>query len=150
MKGTYLLEFSLSREITFKVKSGRVYTLPQGLYIYVGSAFGPGGIPSRLFRHLRRDKKRHWHLDFVTTSSYFTPLKVLVIPGLRVECQVASLVTPLCLPISSFGSSDCRCPSHLFLTEDLDGVNSLILKTFIGAKILKTQSLETRWSLRNS
>ncbi|WP_456341689.1 GIY-YIG nuclease family protein [Thermovibrio sp.] len=152
MKGTYLLEFYLSGELSFSVRSGKFFTLQKGFYVYVGSAFGSGGIPSRLTRHLKREKKKHWHLDFITTSPLFSPELVVLLPGLRVECMVASLISSLhgSFPVDSFGSSDCSCPSHLFLVDDFGEVNGLICREFEGVKILKTNQLEMLWSLRSS
>ena len=37
--------------------------LSKGWYVYVGSAFGPGGLAARVSRHLQRHKTRHWHID---------------------------------------------------------------------------------------
>ncbi|MEO2065814.1 MAG: GIY-YIG nuclease family protein [Desulfurobacteriaceae bacterium] len=152
LKGTYVLEFSILQELSFRVRSGKEFSLLPGLYAYVGSAFGSGGIPSRLYRHLKREKKRHWHLDFITTSPLFSPELVVLLPGLRVECRVASLISSLpgSFPVASFGSSDCSCPSHLFLVNDFGEVNGLICREFEGVKILKTNQPEMLWSLRSS
>jgi len=150
LKGTYVLEFSILQELNLRVRSGKEFFLLPGLYAYVGSAFGSGGIPSRLYRHLKREKKRHWHLDFITTFPYFSPLLVVVIPNLRVECEVAGFISKFGSPVPSFGSSDCPCTSHLFSVRSLEEVNSGLLKKFSGAKIFKTSQLERVWSLKSS
>jgi len=41
-----------------------------GYYIYIGSAFGPGGVRARMLRHLRADKPKHWHIDYLREFCY--------------------------------------------------------------------------------
>jgi Uri superfamily endonuclease len=88
--------------------------LGPGRYCYLGSARGPGGIRARCARHLRRDKIKRWHVDWLTG----------VASGLAVsaqtrstECELAeSLIAfkGISIPVAGFGSSDCRyCPAHL-------------------------------------
>jgi len=40
-----------------------IHNLPHGYYVYVGSALG--GLASRLRRHLRSEKRLHWHIDYL-------------------------------------------------------------------------------------
>lgn len=88
-------------------------TLSAGDYLYLGSAYGPGGIRARCKRHLQHDKKRRWHVDWLTTCAVQS--RVLAFPG-GIECDLVDAVRraggrP---PIPGFGSSDClRCTSHL-------------------------------------
>ena len=42
--------------------------LAPGRYIYCGSARGPGGLRARLGRHMRRGKRRRWHIDQLTEA----------------------------------------------------------------------------------
>lgn len=79
----------------------------KGTYIYVGSA------PSekRLERHLREDKKLHWHIDYLLEKALTT--KIYIVKGK--ECEVAQKIDLPC--IKGFGCSDCRCDSHLFYGE---------------------------------
>lgn len=87
-----------------------------GLYAYVGSAHGPGGLRARVGRHLRRDKPRHWHVDALTALAVVTHVAYVVSPE-RLECAWAQAVSALPgarIPLPGFGSSDCRCPAHLF------------------------------------
>jgi len=55
---------------------------------------------------------------------------------------LASIVSDLSTPVRNFGSSDCSCPSHLFLAENPQRVKEAVLKAFPGAKILKTEELK--------
>ncbi|MEM2886066.1 MAG: GIY-YIG nuclease family protein, partial [Thermoproteota archaeon] len=67
-KGVYTLLISVPSGLSLKVgKLGRV-RLKKGIYIYTGSALGPGGLEKRLRRHLGRKKKRFWHVDYLLAS----------------------------------------------------------------------------------
>ena len=89
------------------------------MYLYAGSAYGPGGIPARVNRHRRPGKKVHWHIDRLTNAG--TVVSVVAIPGGR-ECAIvaAALRVPgVTMPSPGFGSSDCRaCPAHLLRLPD--------------------------------
>jgi Uri superfamily endonuclease len=114
--GTYILFLSLEVPITTQIGRLGVFTVNPGLYAYVGSAFGPGGLRARLNRHLRHDKKTHWHIDYLTTSAPIVTLWLME-SSERYECQWAQQIasTPdITIPIPDFGSSDCGCSSHLF------------------------------------
>ncbi|WP_457680967.1 GIY-YIG nuclease family protein [Thermovibrio sp.] len=151
MKGTYLLLFSIIRPLRFKLKSGRKFSLKPSLYLYAGSAFGSGGLRARVLRHLRKEKRLHWHLDYITTSSSFLPLEVWLVEGKRLECEAARILLNYCEPILGFGCSDCKCPSHLFLIkpERLDSLRDLVSGA-LGAKILEIKQLERLWSIKSS
>jgi sugar fermentation stimulation protein A len=85
-----------------------------GYYVYVGSALG--GLGARLRRHLRRDKPRHWHVDWLREVADLVAVAYRLGPE-RIECSVAERVAALpgaTRPVPGFGSSDCRCRSHLF------------------------------------
>jgi len=59
--GTYILVLHLAapRHI------GRfgTFAFPAGYCLYVGSAFGPGGLEARIDRHRRARKKPYWLID---------------------------------------------------------------------------------------
>lgn len=117
-KGTYLLIFRLKENLLIRTKSGREFNLPKGVYIYVGSAFGSGGIKARVGRHLKRNKKLHWHIDYITTSQGFEPIGVIPFYGKRWECKLARFLGKFLKTIEGFGSTDCSCRGHLFLLDE--------------------------------
>ncbi|MFQ6014179.1 MAG: DUF123 domain-containing protein [Anaerolineae bacterium] len=83
--------------------------------MYVGSALGPGGLTARLTRHLHRNKALHWHIDHLLQCARLLEIWAIVSPE-RLECRWATVVRQLygaTSPVPGFGSSDCRCPSHL-------------------------------------
>jgi len=89
-------------------------TMPAGRYLYLGSAYGPGGLPARLRRHLRADKRLHWHVDHLTSAGWVE--RIFVLPN-GCECDLvdrALKLPAIHTPIAGFGSSDCRrCAAHL-------------------------------------
>jgi Uri superfamily endonuclease len=63
--GTYALVLrSLKSTSTQIGRRGGLRIVP-GYYIYVGSAFGPGGVQARITRHCRKTKSKHWHIDYL-------------------------------------------------------------------------------------
>ncbi len=112
--GAYGLLIRLPRQIKTEIGAlGRV-TLAPGGYLYLGSAYGPGGLAARLRRHLRADKRLHWHVDHLTIVG--TVEHVFVLPNGR-ECDLverACQLPAIHAPVAGFGSSDCRrCTAHL-------------------------------------
>jgi Uri superfamily endonuclease len=112
--GAYLLIMETSDPVPLEIRPLATAGLPAGRYAYAGSACGPGGIRARVIRHLKADKKRHWHIDHLTAVA--PPIEVIAFPG-RNECDILAeiLARPgVSIPVPGFGSSDCRnCPAHL-------------------------------------
>ncbi len=108
--GAYALLIGLDAPL--RVRAGpRRATLAPGLYVYCGSARGPGGLAARLARHMRRDRRAHWHVDQLTGVGEV--LGAWVFPG-RGECEVSDDLAEWPTPLDGFGSSDCpRCRAHL-------------------------------------
>lgn len=114
VKGAYLLAVELARDSSINVGAlGRI-DFKKGFYLYVGSALGGGGIIARIDRHLRPGKKPHWHIDYL--MKYAHPLGEKHFPGNKaLECRLSKKVAKHAeLTIPSFGSSDCKCKSHLY------------------------------------
>ncbi len=116
--GTYALGLMLAVEVQVTVGALGQGIFPPGLVLYVGSAWGPGGLAARLGRHLRGDGKPHWHIDAL--RRWATPVALWIAPGEHLECNWARALVDLPgvrIAMSRFGASDCRCPSHLFRIE---------------------------------
>ena len=90
-------------------------SFPAGGYAYVGSAMG--GIAARLRHHLRGEKKRHWHIDYLLEEADIIDIAACE-TGNRTECTLAAALGAQFESIRGFGASDCRCPSHLFFHPD--------------------------------
>ncbi len=115
--GAYALILRLARETRLDIRTLSRPELPAGLYLYAGSAWGPGGIRARVARHLRKDKTKVWHIDRLTEVA--TAEEVIAFPGGR-ECMIADFAVAhgARAPIHRFGASDCRtCEAHLLAVE---------------------------------
>lgn len=96
---------------------GRLEIVP-GYYVYVGSAFGPGGVPARISRHCKKQKTRHWHIDYL--REHAEPLFVWYSFDPKIlEHRWAQALTKMTglSPVKGFGCTDCKCLSHLFVSE---------------------------------
>lgn len=112
-RGTYVLEIALGADRDIRVGALGTFRFCSGTYVYVGSAMG--GLDQRLRRHLTRDKKLRWHVDYLVAvadgvrayESYPDPVP---------ECELARLAERCGMEpsVRGFGCSDCRCPTHLF------------------------------------
>jgi Uri superfamily endonuclease len=115
-KGSYLLVFQLPNEIR-QLQVGRLgcFDFAPGYYLYIGSAFGSGGLAARLRHHARCDKPRpHWHIDYL--RPHMRLLAAWTLPA-RMECvwcRAAAARPWLSAPIRSFGARDTGCLAHLF------------------------------------
>ncbi len=88
---------------------GRFEFIP-GNYIYSGSA--RRNLLARVNRHLKKQKKLRWHIDYLLSAPTVDIVKVVV--STISECDLVaagggSIIVP------GFGASDCRsgCGSHL-------------------------------------
>ena len=124
LPGRYVLLLTVPSTRGLITKQGRCFVLDPGVYAYVGSASGPGGLRARLGRHLTKTKRRHWHVDYLLTVA--SPLGAICLPPSLGECQLANLVASLpgSLPILGFGCSDCHCRAHLYRLEEQQSISS--------------------------
>ena len=113
--GTYLLLFECNMNVVLSIgKLGKMNTVP-GYYLYVGSAFGPGGIKARVRHHQRIAQRPHWHVDYLHTVAEL--VDAWCVHGLRREHDWARSLgqsEAATVPLKGFGSSDCDCAAHLF------------------------------------
>jgi Uri superfamily endonuclease len=116
--GTYVLVLRSRAKRKARVgRWGHLHVIP-GYYIYVGSAFGPGGVRARVSRHCRQSKPKRWHIDYL--CEFLRPIEVWCsYETARVEHPWAQVFSDMAsmLPIQGFGCSDCKCFSHLFFTS---------------------------------
>jgi Uri superfamily endonuclease len=104
-----MLEFQGEYEVD--VGSLGSLKIERGRYAYVGSA--KAGLWSRVGRHLAGSDKKRWHIDYITGLAD----KKMVFHGDYAEgkeCETARMLSSRFSPVKGFGSSDCRCGSHLF------------------------------------
>lgn len=126
-KGTYALTLSLKTDQNIQIgKLGR-FKFPKGYYVYVGSAFGPGGLNARLNHHLRSAVRPHWHIDYLKKNVIITNTRVNE-SGIKLEHQWASILEKrkdTTIPVPKFGASDCKCASHLFHFQEMPVLEKL-------------------------
>jgi Uri superfamily endonuclease len=132
--GAYGLLIRLARPTRLGIRTLGRPRLAAGLYLYLGSARGPGGIAARVRRHLRQDKPLHWHVDHLTRRARV--VEILAVPG-GSECRLADMARALPgvhVPVPGFGSSDCRrCPAHLLALNGDGGAVMTALATAVAA-----------------
>jgi len=115
MRGTYAIIMELGSDERISVgKLGKI-NFKKGYYLYVGS--GQNSLETRIARHLRRRKKKFWHIDYLLSQRETGIKEVWIAEDRRVECLTARKIleeanTPLVA--KKFGSRDCSCPTHLF------------------------------------
>ena len=112
--GAYALQLELSAPTDIEVgRLGRI-RFESPCYLYFGSAFGPGGLKARLRHHLQPAKRPHWHIDYLRRKADVIGIWYSE-DDARLECiwADAALGHRGVSPVPDFGSSDCRCRSHL-------------------------------------
>jgi Uri superfamily endonuclease len=125
-KGTYALVLRAGRKKRVQVgRLGKLLVQP-GFYIYIGSAFGPGGLKARLNHHLKPAAKPHWHIDYLRRNAQIIEIWYTTDPLRRERDWVLSMeklpATAMIFP--GFGASDSHDVSHLFLSRDKPGFES--------------------------
>lgn len=123
--GTYALLLELQEPAEVQVgRLGRV-RLHSPFYLYFGSAFGPGGLGARIGHHLKATGGAHWHIDYLRQET-----RVLgawhTRDAARLECTWANAASALrgAALVPGFGSSDCRCHSHLIGVHRLPSLST--------------------------
>ena len=135
MKGSYILLVQLAKEQTIQIGSLLDIYFPSGYYAYVGSAMG--GLESRLNRHLKQDKKLHWHIDYLLQKASISDI-ITCQSIQKVECDIAQAVNHQFNSIPGFGATDCHCRSHLFFSPNKVRLKSTIMT------IIKSLAMEPK------
>ncbi len=112
--GAYLLLLHLPDGLVLAGGRHAGARLPAGWVLYAGSARGPGGLRARVGRHLRRDKPKRWHVDWITTEARASYAMCFTDRG---ECDIVAALADggdFVFPLPGLGSSDCRvCTAHV-------------------------------------
>ena len=124
--GTYALLLQNEERQEIEVGALGAMTFRPGVYVYVGSAFGPGGLRARVGRHARGDGALHWHVDYLRAATALEAVWYTHDPERR-ECTWAAVLRALpgaSVPVDGFGASDCTCPAHLVRFEAAPSVST--------------------------
>lgn len=131
LKGTYCLCIKNKKEKKIKIGALGSLDFPIGYYIYIGSAFH--SLIPRLNRHIKTSKGNHhvthWHIDYFLKEKDVQIQSIFIIEKKdRLECKIAAKVSKHGKPVSHFGCSDCKCPSHLFIVNGCKFLEKIGLK----------------------
>lgn len=119
--GAYILLLRLASDAEIEVGRFGVTRFRRGEYAYVGSAMG--GLDARIARHLRAEKKNHWHIDYLLTRTAVAGVLEFETSD-HIECELSDALAgsdASTAPVRGFGSSDCGCSSHLYYFGERDG-----------------------------
>jgi Uri superfamily endonuclease len=122
LPGTYALLMYLADNKRISVGHLGEYDLLPGDYVYLGSAFGSGGLRARLKRHYKIEKKKHWHLDWILPHVSIKGVCYRFGPE-KLECEWVQMLIgtkDALYAVPGFGSSDCvkKCEAHLIYFEE--------------------------------
>ena len=113
MKGTYCLLIKIEKPSNIKVGKLGLIKFSKGYYVYVGSALN--NLEKRINRHLKAKKKKFWHIDYLLENKNVKIKDVFYKKSTKKEeCIIAKKLSKIGEGIENFGSSDCKCKSHLF------------------------------------
>jgi Uri superfamily endonuclease len=129
--GIYTLVLRLDQAQEIEVGSLGTVQFVEGCYCYTGSARGPGGL-KRLERHKRvllgASSVRRWHIDYLLP---YTSLVEAVVThtSADLECRIARRIGSELKLVPHFGSTDCRCPSHLHFSREPDQIKDVVRRS---------------------
>ena len=123
MKGSYILTMEMSGEKRIMVGKLGMINFNKGYYAYVGSALN--GLEGRLKRHLSSEKKLYWHIDYLLEDASIREIFCL---DEDKECEFARELGKKFKCILKFGSSDCKCDSHLFYSKNYSKLKGEVIK----------------------
>jgi Uri superfamily endonuclease len=134
--GTYILILKVAVPIKIRVGKLGVQRFSAGRYAYVGSAFGPGGLQARLKHHRRVARSPRWHIDYLRRAAKLSQIWYSDHPR-KLEHEWAAQIQQnrhIRVPVPGFGSSDCRCASHLFRFQLSHGLTDICDDILAGLK----------------
>ena len=114
--GTYAIILKPKYERSIKVGKLGMLRVQDGYYIYVGSAFGPGGLKARIAHHKRKSHRSRWHIDYLRATAEICEVWYTYDPKHREHQWAETLAAAKAstAPFPGFGSSDCICLTHLY------------------------------------
>ncbi len=120
--GSYVLVLHLPAPARLAIGRLGEFEFQPGWYLYCGSAMG--GLRGRVARHMRRDHRMHWHIDYLNSPGTGATVEAVwwAEGRSRRECEWAQAIGDLPgnnRPVAGFGSSDCGCESHLIYSPAL-------------------------------
>jgi len=132
--GIYTLLLFLPKQVTLDIGKLGKQRFPMGYYTYTGSALGKGAssLKHRIARHLRKEKRRFWHIDYLLADENVSVEAVIVAEtNENMECKTNRHIKTIMgakVPVKGFGASDCRksCGSHLLYFPEIENTDFLV------------------------
>ena len=137
MRGSYFLVIRLDEKKTVRTRA-KTFELSPGYYVYVGSAMN--SLEKRVARHFRREKRLHWHIDYLLKEAKL--LRAYLIPSeVKLEEELSKEVSRFGEPVEGFGAGDVKVSTNLYRFDDEpDEVLRKILDGLgLGWKIVKNE-----------
>jgi Uri superfamily endonuclease len=135
-KGVYVLVISVGKNISVNVGALGGVNFEKGLYAYVGSA--QKNLEKRIERHLRRGKRKFWHIDYLLDNDAVEVVKVFYKEARKTgECKIATKLCRMGVAATNFGCSDCKCASHLFRIRDCGFLRDFMLEAYYDSGLLR-------------
>jgi len=126
--GIYQLRIRLRQPKNVRVGALGICHFPAGWYVYSGSA--KNGLIQRIGRHLRNKKRNHWHIDYLLEVA--DDVEAFILPNSDVsECELHRCLQDGKTLVVGFGSSDCKCRSHLAYFQRKPRIVLMAWKKFI-------------------
>jgi len=123
MKGVYVLITELDKDREIQIGKLVSIEFKSGFYVYVGSALN--SIEGRIGRHIRNEKKLKWHIDYLLKRARILSIIYAESKG-RYECVIAKELSERFPHIHGFGSTDCKCKSHLFFSNNQQSIENAV------------------------
>jgi sugar fermentation stimulation protein A len=132
-RGSYILILRLKKDEKISVGNLGDLHLKKGYYLYAGSA--KRNLSQRIARHERKRKNLFWHIDYLRQyADHCASLPVRTSADL--ECDIANALHKISQwSVPDFGSSDCRCHSHLFGMRDDPVLSPQFIKLLLDFRI---------------
>lgn len=113
--GTYILVLKSSRTCSLQIGRCGKLSVEPGWYLYVGSAFGPGGARARVGRHLKKANTQRWHIDYLLAVMDVHEVWLSYDKRRHEASWGHALLTmsAIKIPLPGFGASDSHLQSHL-------------------------------------
>jgi len=134
--GIYTLLLFLPKQVTLTIGKLGKQRFPIGYYTYTGSALGKGAssLKHRIARHLKKEKRSFWHIDyFLADESVSIEAVIVAETNENMECKTNQYIKTIMgaeVPVKGFGASDCRknCKSHLLYFPEIENADFLVQK----------------------
>ncbi len=129
MKGSYLLLLQVKEKKKIRIGALGEIEFKPGIYCYVGSAMN--NIEKRIERYLRINKEKtgklRWHIDYLLADKDTKIIDWIKVPSKeKIECKFANKIKEISDGyIPNFGSSDCKCKSHLFYFKNKERLKKI-------------------------